>query len=146
MEQSNNTQLPAEVVKQISAKAKEIANALPIKCDGDVIYKVGYEEGHAAGATAWAPWFVKHNVIESELVGVRAENVRLQSEIKKANESNFNLQESNDQWKVKYDELKKVLQEFVTRHEGGLLPDRFVYEKAIKILNDGTTTNNAGQD
>jgi hypothetical protein len=40
-------------------------------------------------------------------------------------------------WKVKYDELRTVLQEFVSNHEAGLLPDRFVYDKAIKILNDG---------
>lgn len=40
-------------------------------------------------------------------------------------------------WKGRYDELKKVLQEFVSNHEAGLLPNRFVYEKAIKILNDG---------
>lgn len=34
-------------------------------------------------------------------------------------------------------DLKTVLQEFVSNHETGLLPNRFVYEKAIKILNDG---------
>lgn len=33
--------------------------------------------------------------------------------------------------------LATVLQEFVSKHEAGLLPDRFVYDKAIKILNDG---------
>jgi hypothetical protein len=133
----SKSEFPQEIVDMINNEAKSYS---------EYASQVSPHIAYTRGATAWAQWLVKYDAIESELHGVRAENVRLQSEIKKANESNFNLQESNDQWKVKYEELKKVLQEFVTRHEGGLLPDRFVYEKAIKILNDGTTTNNAGQD
>lgn len=41
------------------------------------------------------------------------------------------------EWKAKHDTIATVLQEFVSKHEAGLLPDRFVYDKAIKILNDG---------
>lgn len=44
-------------------------------------------------------------------------------------------------WKVQHDELKKVLQEFVRKHEAGLLPNRFVYEKAIKALKGEVETS-----
>lgn len=41
-------------VERIKADAEEVANSLPVKTDGDVFYKVGYEEGYIAGATAEA--------------------------------------------------------------------------------------------
>lgn len=54
------------------------------------------------------------------------------------------LQTDIDHWKREHQEMKEgagalktVLQEFVRNHEAGLLPNRFVYDKAIKILNDG---------
>lgn len=38
----------------------------------------------------------------------------------------------------KYDEAIELLRQFVSRHEAGLLPDRFIYEQAKKFL-DGQT-------
>lgn len=102
-----NDRLPEEITKQIESEAKGAAmiivwgeyNAGPASSARmatvsmiDPIQK----EFYIKGATAWAPW------------------------------------------KVKHDELMKALQEFVSNHEAGLLPNRFVYEKAIKILKDGT--------
>lgn len=74
-----------------------------------------------------------------------------EEKVKAINEEHFNVYNAHiagatawATWKVKHDELKRVLQEFVSNHEAGLLPNRFVYEKAIKILNDGNTERNAG--
>jgi hypothetical protein len=38
------------------------------------------------------------------------------------------------QWKVKHDEAKKLLDEVFQKHESGLLPDRFVYDKIKMFL------------
>lgn len=38
-------------------------------------------------------------------------------------------------WKVKYNEAKKLLDEVFRKHESGLLPDRFIYEKIKTFLN-----------
>jgi hypothetical protein len=39
------------------------------------------------------------------------------------------------QWKVKHNEAKKLLDEVFRKHEAGLLPDRFIYEKIKSFLN-----------
>lgn len=39
-------------------------------------------------------------------------------------------------WKVKYNEAKKLLDEVFRKHESGLLPDRFIYEKIKTFLNE----------
>jgi chromosome segregation ATPase len=93
----SKSEFPQEIVDMINNEAKSYS---------EYASQVSPHIAYTRGATAWAQWLVKYDAIESELHGVRAENVRLQSEIKKANESNFNLQESNDKWKVKYEELK----------------------------------------
>lgn len=61
-----NDKLPETTNEQIKSEAKDIAGKMPVKCDGDVIYKVGYEEGYIAGATAWAPWKVKHEELQMQ--------------------------------------------------------------------------------
>lgn len=38
--------------ERINADAKSLADNLKVNCTGDVIYKVGYEEGYIVGATA----------------------------------------------------------------------------------------------
>lgn len=55
-----NDKLPEDIQKQIIADAKRIKRTLIRKTDGDVIYIEGYGEGYVGGATAWAPWKVKH--------------------------------------------------------------------------------------
>ena len=93
------SKLPKEIKAQIESEAKKAAiiviyneyDAGPVSSArtalGSRIDPI-QKEFYIKGATAWAPWFVKHNAIESELVGVRAENERLKG------------------WKVKYDELQ----------------------------------------
>ena len=38
--------------QRIKEEANRAAESLPINTDGDVLYMVGYKEGHSAGATA----------------------------------------------------------------------------------------------
>lgn len=69
-----NDKLPEDIRVQIWSEAKAYAKKHGRKEVG--YYSLNYE----AGATAWAPWFVKHSAIESELHGVRAENERFKKE------------------------------------------------------------------
>lgn len=63
-------------------KERYLDGTLSIPHEWKAIRK-SYEEG----AAAWAPWFVKHNSIQSELHGVRAENERLKKELKNAQDA-----------------------------------------------------------
>lgn len=69
-----------------------------------------------------------------------------------ANEVNKALEETNRGLLEQNKEAKNLLHEVFQKHESGLLPDRFVYEKIKSFLypnnqqkqNNGTTENNAG--
>lgn len=44
------------------------------------------------------------------------------------------------EWAEKAQALTSFIKKFISRHEAGLLPDRFIYEEGLKILksyNDG---------
>lgn len=64
--------LPHRIELKINREADDYRDACP-----NVAPHIAYN----AGATAWAPWKVKHVAIESELHGVRAENERLKKSI-----------------------------------------------------------------
>jgi hypothetical protein len=110
-----NTQLPAEVVTEIHAKA-------------DVYIASSEDEGtewaaYVNGATEYAiKLHHAHQEIESLTnqlkghAGVSNENIKL-------------LKQENEK-------ARSLLEKFISRHEGGLLPDRFIYNE-IKTFLDG---------
>lgn len=75
------------------------------------------------------------------IAGATAEHERAQEEIKRANDAAVmfcnkhnvvatQLAELVDKAKV----LVDALEQFITRHEGGLLPDKFTYKKGVQAL------------
>lgn len=89
-----NDKLPVDVRKNIWAEAERYAEE-KVRAVNEEHFNV--YNAHIAGATAWAPWFVKHNAIQSELHGVRAENDRLK------------------EWKVKHDELQAAIDDKIDK-------------------------------
>lgn len=72
-----NDKLPEEIIEQIESELGKLSGQLEVGNDYKNGYCLGVDRGYTAGATAWAPWYIKHMAIESELHGVRAENERL---------------------------------------------------------------------
>lgn len=68
-----NDKLPEELQKQIQKQSEEAMS----KMDGMIKrgvteesrghFLTGYQEGYAEGATAWAPWRVKHDQLEATI-------------------------------------------------------------------------------
>lgn len=88
-----NDKLLETTNEQIKAEAKDIAGKIPVKCDGDVIYKVGYEEGYIAGATA--------------------ENERMHSELHETKQQADNLRIAYDELGRKAQRMANALEELV---------------------------------
>lgn len=121
--------LPVDLIKNIWADAERYAGE-KVKAINEEHFNV--YNAHIAGATAWAEWKIKHDELQATIDEkidkvLHAERNKMQAKIS----------ESEAEWAKKCHTLATILQEFVSKHEAGLLPDRFVYDKAIKILNDG---------
>ena len=107
---TNNTQpqLPAEVMEEI----KKGAQATLTRASTDLKYSAGYYDGYTIGATEYA---TKPYAVENALTAYKKE-----------------YQVNSDLLDRAIDILEKVK----SRHEAGLLPDRFIYEE-IKQFLDG---------
>jgi hypothetical protein len=101
---SNSTQLPIELQNETANKAAAYAEKEGVN-DGDDVH-IAY----LAGATEYA---TKLHMLQ-----------------KVAIESDKQRKEANDGLR----EAKKLLNEVFRKHESGLLPDRFVYDKIKKFL------------
>jgi FtsZ-binding cell division protein ZapB len=105
----------------------------------------GYEEGHIAGATSYA---TKLLTAEEKIKILEYDNTRLKGELEGYKEAydevvkdRYRLSQENDEVMKNYNKLKEqatgwrpLLEEFISMHESGLLPNRFTYEKAKKFL------------
>jgi hypothetical protein len=112
---TNKVQLPEEVAKGIQEKADQLYPLI-----GDVKKKIGYKEGAIAYAT--------------KLHEAQQENEHLENKIKLHEDALQKLHpELSDirQWKRT---ATKLLNEVFQKHESGLLPDRFIYEKIKRFL------------
>lgn len=98
-------QLPKEVGEQIKKDAEVRATHRP-----NTTYHRGFKDGEIFGATAYA--------------------TKLHETVKALQESDKQRKESNDELR----EAKKLLNEVCRKHEAGLLPDRFIYEKIKSFL------------
>jgi len=117
---TNNTQkqLPDEVTKDI----QNIAEAKMLEMDRKIKegvseesrhhFLTGYTEGVAAGATEYAE---KLHQAQQEYGKVSTMLLDLDA---------------------KHEQARALLQKFISRHEAGLLPDRFIYNE-IKTFLDG---------
>jgi hypothetical protein len=105
----NTQQLPAELVEEIKIGATDTLT----RASTDLKYSAGYFDGYTLGATEYA---IKLHATENALTAYKKE-----------------YQENSDLLDRAIDILEKVK----SRHEAGLLPDRFIYEE-IKQFLDGT--------
>lgn len=104
-----NTQLPKEVVEEIKQKAEDFANS------------------HINGRTQPDVWEI---VFRAKEAGATAYATKLHQLQQVTTESDKQRKEANDQLR----EAKKLLDEVFRKHEAGLLPDRFIYEKIKSFL------------
>lgn len=125
-----NTRLPKEVVEEINLAAKNFAIGMwPDKENETHKRQRNYTEHiWEAAATAYA----------TKLQEVQQENDSLTNQLKNhSNVSNENmklLRQENEKLRVDRNEAKKLLAEVFRKHESGLLPDRFIYEKIKTFL------------
>lgn len=136
---TNNTQLPAnlaaEVNQFVADKTKAEREHLEGRYNSEFkgIYTAGYEYGVRTGATEYA----------NKLHQAEQEIERLKGELDVAIRANDNLTSRMVSWQQQLYGLQKdrdtartLLQKFISRHEAGLLPDRFIYQE-IKTFLDG---------
>lgn len=143
---TNNTQpqLPAEVEKEISDKAEAISARMKehAESEWDVKYAEGFAEGWADCATEYA---TKHHQAQQEIEQLKRwkqEAAELLAQIHAYVHKNVEVSLGQCHIKVvldrckQYDAARTLLSKFISRHEAGLLPDRFIYNE-IKSFLDG---------
>lgn len=112
---SNNTQLPAEVREEIKTKA--------------INYSIVLVEAKAyqAGATEYA---IKLHEAQQEIKALKG-SIETHKRSYDARSKDYNELDE------KFEIAEELLKKFISRHEAGLLPDRFIYND-IKSFLDGT--------
>lgn len=135
-----NDKLPEEMQEQIKQQAEDFANSHVNGRAQPDIWETVFR-ANEAGATAYATRLHK---LQVEFNNIRKANQRWEESFNMAQrgyDAAYNdlqkLNTEHQELRERSDRIKTILQEFVSKHEAGLLPDRFVYEKAINILNDG---------
>lgn len=143
--------LPKEITDQINNEADLYGFVVPY--DGSNTFYIDDKvKGYQEGATAWAGWKVKYDELAIENENLRRWKMEAAELLTKIHsyahkhleiklgtstvEFVISMAKERDALKERAHTLATILQEFVSNHEAGLLPNRFVYDKAIKILND----------
>jgi flagellar biosynthesis/type III secretory pathway protein FliH len=113
--------LPKEIEEELEATAQDkyAKMAENAEDERDTAYAQGYAEGWHTGATEYAT--------ELHQANQEVEELRRRLTISEAACSTINEQET---------EARDLLRIFISRHEAGLLPDRFIYND-IKSFLDG---------
>jgi hypothetical protein len=106
---NNNTSLPAEFQKELDDLVEKHTLKLPNDNDYQIGFEKGMEAGLEIGATEYA---TKLHEAQKELKDYSGIIDRMEKE---------------------GTEMKRLLHEVFMKHESGLLPDRFVYDK-IKLF------------
>jgi flagellar biosynthesis/type III secretory pathway protein FliH len=109
---ASDTQLPAEVENEITAKAEAIFKNMKehAESEWDVKYAEGFAEGWADCATEYA---IKLHQLKQEFGTVSTMFLDLDT---------------------KHEQARALLQKFISRHEAGLLPDQFIYNEIKQFL------------
>lgn len=128
-----NTQLPVERTKD------EILHSRPIVANnkGSDLY-VSLESARIAMQTYADQYATKPHQANETIKVLANDNNRLKGEVeeeKRQHELSVkSLRYSLDQREAELKEAKKLLNEVFRKHESGLLPDRFIYEKIKSFL------------
>lgn len=146
----DNKQLPAEVVEEIkkNAEAKTaIENERIIGDSKDYGRRISYLDGYEAGCielgTEYATKLHQVEQENAQLKQWKSEASELLNPILdygQSKEADIPLGASISDTVIerckKFDQASKLLEKFISRHEAGLLPDRFIYQE-IKQFLDG---------
>lgn len=134
---SNNTQLPVEVVDDIKEKAELSTDFLSNNEAHSRVYLKGYKQGWVDGATEYATKLHESHKEVNRLTNWKQEAKDILNPIWNYAEQHINvpLGKSKTEAVIKHViEAKDLLTEVFQKHESGLLPDRFVYDKIKKYL------------
>jgi hypothetical protein len=104
--------LSKETEKQISDRGEKLTENLKTDNPFNTGYVQGFIDGHESGATEYA------NQLH-----------QAQQEFGRVSTMFLDLD-------TKHEQARALLQKFISRHEAGLLPDRFIYDE-IKTFLDG---------
>jgi|ERR1051325_2895966 hypothetical protein len=139
-----NTQLPAEVVEEIKLKAKAFAVWMwPIATNHAEKQRKYVAAVHEAGATEYA---TKLHQAEQEIAQLKQWQIEAIAvldpilEYGRSKEAAIPLGKSITNTVLErckqFDAARALLEKVIYRHEGGLLPNRFIYNE-IKTFLDG---------
>jgi hypothetical protein len=133
---TNAPQLPDEALKDIEALVMDKTLHLPNNNDFDNGYEKGMERGIEIGATAYANKLLQEQQENSELKRWKEEAKAILTPIwDYADTLKVPLGASKTEAVIKHvDDAKALLTEVFQKHESGLLPDRFIYEKIKTFL------------
>lgn len=126
--ESKDTQLPAEVLESIELKAEHEAALQfhPVYSpDQNTACRICYRNGAKEYAT------LLHQAKDE--IDVKANEIERLRRIVSKHKSGRTYQEQ----KSRIENMCALLEKFISRHEAGLLPDRFIYNE-IKTFLDGT--------
>lgn len=110
--------LPPNIQQQISDREDELVKDMKTDNDRQIGYYQGFCAGHEAGATEWA----------TRLHQVERENGKLK-------QCNTILEAATSTLNDQANAARALLEKVIYRHEGGLLPDRLLYNEIKSFLN-----------
>jgi|SRR5687767_14899901 len=124
---TNNTQqLPADFQTQLDNLVMK--HTLELRNDND--YQIGYEKGVEKGIEIGATEYA------TKLHEAQQEIKSLKGSIETHKRSYDARSKDYDELDEKFETAEELFKKFISRHEAGLLPDRFIYEE-IKQFLDG---------
>lgn len=132
----NTQQLPAEVVVEINKKAEDYMGYIDMSSASySDIEPYEVKDAWKAGATEYA---TKLQQAQQEIESLTNQ---LKNHGKVADENMKLLRQENEDkdlliemYNVKHNTARALLSKFISRHEAGLLPDRFLYDEIKKFL------------
>jgi hypothetical protein len=142
---SNNTQLPDEVAKELTDKANDYAHDKVGNIQTIPAYQIRQWECAADGWEDGATEYATKLQLEKDDNQVNLQEITNLSNLVKEKDERIRLlskacgefdNENQDNYKGRK-EARALLEKFISRHEAGLLPDRFIYNE-IKQYLDGT--------
>jgi hypothetical protein len=136
----DNTQLPAEVMEEINKLQDDLTSIIILDDSFNKGYYSGMRTGIEAGATEYASKLHEIEQKNLELDEWKSQAMYLLNPLYEYgdNSKEIKLGESITTFILsrckKYDAARTLLEKVKSRHEAGLLPDRFLYEEIKTFL------------
>src|SRR5688572_16200759 len=127
---TNSTQLPAEVLEEIELKAEHEAalHFHPVYSrDQNTACRICYRNGAKEYATKLHQSNIEATNLKMSIIGLEDEIRVLKGRIGTHERSYDARSKDYDELDQKYEIAEELLNKFISRHEAGLLPDRFIY-------------------